>query len=181
LELLEGRALSKLLLERYSRNPRNWSFTVSPSTRSDGFFDAVFANQEEVWQLKLDSIFKPSPLILGARADVDPLKIASPSPISYGYRRLEPLVLLELLKGLAKSEELAGEGSEPSREALSNVDSILSSLETVAPRPGESYAEGPYVFTTRNATIISEGQKKLEERMSFELKKIMKNRFPSYG
>ena len=31
------------------------------------FFDAIVSNPNEVWQLKIDSIYKPNPLIIGTR------------------------------------------------------------------------------------------------------------------
>jgi len=170
MELIEGKALSKLLLERYSKNPRNWSFTVSPSAK-DGFFDAVMANKDEAWQLKLDSIFKPAPFMLGAKADVDPIKIQSPSPIPYGYRKLEPQVLIEILKSF----------SEEKKAETLRLDSILGSLDTVAPSGFGNYAEGPFVMTNKDATIISEEQRKLDDKLHMEMRKLLRSRYSSYG
>ncbi len=76
-EILDGATLRRLLLERYSKNPKNWNFTISPA-RSDGFFDALVSSPGEAYQLKIDSIFKPTPLMLGTSVDVDHSKF-SPS------------------------------------------------------------------------------------------------------
>ena len=37
------------------------------------FYDAIMSNPNEVWQ-KIDSIYKPNPLIVGTKVDVDPVK-----------------------------------------------------------------------------------------------------------
>ncbi|HEV2390208.1 MAG TPA: hypothetical protein VGS04_05735, partial [Nitrososphaerales archaeon] len=66
MEIFEGDTLYRMLLQRYSKNPRGWSFTVSPSS-SGGFFDARVGGPEESWHLKLDTIYKPSPFVLGAK------------------------------------------------------------------------------------------------------------------
>ncbi len=172
MELHEGKVLSRILLERYAKNPKNWSFTVSPSPK-DGFFDALVANREEVWQLKLDSVFKSSPFVLGAKVDIDPSKITVSSSVPYGYRKLEPTVLLELLKSMVEEE---GNQDNPRK-----LDSILGSLDTVVPTRGASYAEGPFVMTNKETTIISDGQRKLDDRLNVEMKKLLRNRFQSYG
>src|SRR5580698_551935 len=65
MEILDGTVISEIIFKRYARNPDGWSFTVSPS-RSHGFYDAVITNAEESWHLKLDTIFKPNPMVLGS-------------------------------------------------------------------------------------------------------------------
>ena len=51
MELLSGEALSKYLLEKYSRNPKGWNFTIAPAAK-DNFFDALVSGPEENWQLE---------------------------------------------------------------------------------------------------------------------------------
>jgi hypothetical protein len=74
LEILEGNTLAKSLLKKYSANVRDWNFQISVREKQDNFFDAIVTNPEEVWQLKIDSIYKPSPLILGTKVDLEPVK-----------------------------------------------------------------------------------------------------------
>ena len=76
MELLSGEALSKYLLEKYSRNPKGWNFTIAPAAK-DNFFDALVSGPEENWQLKIDSIFKPSPIVLGAKVEDPAEKISA--------------------------------------------------------------------------------------------------------
>jgi len=68
MEVLEGKDLKKRMLESYSRDPKGWSFVVSPSPRS-GFFDATVSGPAGTWMLKIDSLFKPYPIVIGSSAE----------------------------------------------------------------------------------------------------------------
>jgi hypothetical protein len=178
-ELLEGKALSKLLLERYSKNPEGWSFTLFPPAKDDsGFFGAFVGSPDEIWQLKIDSVFKPNPLMLGAKVDSNFQKSMDFGTIPYGYRRIDQKVAFELLKTLARAQD--SNESDPARERLI-FDRILRPLKPVVPVTGGSYAEGPFVLTDRASIGITDEQKKLEDRLSLELRRLMRNRYQGYG
>ena len=173
MEILEGRVLSKHLLERYSKNPRGWGFTMFPSPKEDtGFFGGLVSGPDEVWQLKVDSIFKPNPMMLGAKVDVDASKVAKFGTLPYGYRKLDQKAIISLLNAMNDSEE---EGPPI------NIGQILNRIEPVVPREGEPYAEGPFVLTERGNIRLTDKQKDLENRLSSELRKLMRNRYQSYG
>lgn len=74
MEILQDKNLAKYLFEKYTSNPKNWNFIISTSLQ-DGFFDATISNTDEVWQLKIDSIYKPLPLVIGTKVDLDSTKI----------------------------------------------------------------------------------------------------------
>lgn len=179
-ELLEGKVLSKYLMDKYSKNPTGWSFTLFPSKKEDnGFFGAFVGGPDEVWQLKVDSIFKPNPLMLGTKIDADPAHFSRRGSIPYGYRRLDQRAIFELLSALASSEDKEGAGMAiPDRFLLERV---LGPLKPVAPKEGGSYAEGPFVLTNRSNLMITHNQKQLEDRLSSELRKLLRNRYSSYG
>ncbi|HKW05916.1 MAG TPA: hypothetical protein VJN71_11495, partial [Nitrososphaerales archaeon] len=170
MEFLEGRALSKHLLEIYSKNPNGWSFTMYPSTKEDsGFFGAVVSGPDEVWRLKLDSIYKPSPLILGTKVDEDPKALKPLGSVPYGYRKIDDNLIRQLLKALEEKED------------SSFLDRVLSPVQPVVPEAGSAYAEGPFVLTSRENVGITGNQKDLEDRLSKELRALMRKRFSSYG
>jgi hypothetical protein len=171
MEFLSGTALSKYLLERYAKNPRGWNFTVAPSSK-ETFFDALVTGPEESWQLKIDSIFKAAPLVLGAKVDQPSKKLPPHALPSYGYRKLDPAIVMKLLREASEENE---------RPSSSTLDRILGSLEPTAPVEGSSYAEGPFVFTNQKILGISEAQRKLDERLTFGIKNLMRERYPGYG
>lgn len=168
MEILKGTALSKHLLEKYAKNPKGWSFTISPANK-DAFFDALVSSPEENWQLKIESIFKPTPVVLGAKIEGEPKNVPIGSLPSYGYRRLDPEALLKFLNEQEEGEE------DPS------LSKLISSIEPTAPLPGASYAQGPFVFSNQRFAGLSDSQKKLDEKLGSELKNLMREKYLSYG
>lgn len=166
MEILEGDALYRTLMERYSKSPSGWSFTISPSARN-GFFDARVSSPEESWHLKLDTIFKPSPFVLGARTDQN-LKRVAPS-LSFGFRRLNPQEAPAIL--------------EDSQEGVRRLLAYLGSVTPVVPAAPGSYIQGPYVYTGRaqaTGSSMTREQQQLDTRLSDEMVKLLRKRYPSY-
>jgi hypothetical protein len=167
MEILEGDALYRLLLQRYSRNPRGWSITISPSQRN-GFFDALVGGPEESWHLKLDTIFKPSPFVLGAKTDQDPPRTPA-APLSFGFRRVNPQEAPAIL-------------DDDSPEGMNRLLAFLSSVSPVAPTGPGSYVQGPYLYTNRGqaAASMTREQVSVDSRLSDEMVKLVRRRYPSY-
>jgi hypothetical protein len=172
MEILKGTALSKYLLNKYAKNPKGWNFTIGPA-KKDNFFDALVSSPEENWQLKIDSIFKPNPAVLGAQTEPLARKLlALPESFpSYGYRKLDPEIVLKILREQEGNPE----------ESLGSLDKLLASLEPTAPAPGASYAQGPFVFTNQKFLGLSESQQKLDERLSSELRGLLREKYIGYG
>jgi len=174
MEIIEGSALAELLLEKYARNPKGWSFLAAPS-RASGFFDAIVSNETQAWQIKMDSVFKPAPLMLGAQTEVDHVKIGSLSPMNFGYRELNPGLLLRALK----NSHDHGRDESAGRTFGLDIASILKS-EPIVPRLGGSYAQGPFVFSHENVVKLSGGAESVDERLSSEMLQLFRRRYPSY-
>lgn len=168
MEFLEGEALRKGILESYSKSPRGWSFVISPS--KSGFFDAVASGPDGAWMLKIDSIFKPSPIVLGSQAETGP-GLKAVSPVSYGYRKMPPDLLLRFL-------ERSGQGNREQMDL--GLRSFLKS-EPVVPTVGGSYAHGPFVLTGPRTLSLSEGQQAVGTRLTAEMHRLLKMRYPAYG
>lgn len=166
MEILEGDALYRVLLQRYSKDPRGWSFTISPS-RSNGFFDARVGGPDESWHLKLDTIYKPSPFVLGAKTEPD-LARNPPSPLSFGFRRVNPQEAPVIL--------------DDSQEGMARLLAFLSRVNPVAPTGPGSYIQGPYVFSSRGkaAGSMTREQQTVDGRLSDEMLKLVRRRYASY-
>jgi len=167
MEILEGEALYGMLLQRYSKRPEGWSLTVSPSSRN-GFFDALVGGPEGSWHLKLDTIFKPSPFVLGAKTDQD-LSKSQAAPLSFGFRRVGPQETPLLLDG--------------SPEGMSRLLAFLGSSRPVVPTVRGDYIQGPVVFTSRNqiSAQTTEETKAVDRRLSDEMVKLVRRRYPNYS
>lgn len=168
MEILEGNELKRRMLESYARDPKGWSFTISPSPNS-GFFDATVAGPDVAWILKMDSLFKPSPIVIGSLAGALRRRHAGPFP--YGYRNLPPELALRLMGG---GDE--GPGGAVRRSLLS----VLRS-EPIVPQNGGSYAEGPLVFTSPGSVSLSSKQKEVDARLASEMRRLLRLRYPAYG
>ena len=166
MEILQGDALYKMLLQRYSRNPNGWSFTISKS-RSNGFFDAFVGAPGDSWQLKLDTIFKPSPFVLGAKVEMNESKLRSLSPLSFGFRKV-PGDASALL--------------DDSPDGMNKLLAFLSSVRPVVPSSVGNYIQGPFVFANQGATgaAMTGDQEKVDQKLSQELLKLVRERYPSY-
>lgn len=181
MEILQDSKLAKYLFQKYSSNPKNWNFLISTVPLRDGFFDATVSNVDEVWQLKIDSIYKPVPMILGAKVDLDATKVerkSSASSPTFGYRKLEPSLMMDILRQLAEDQQI----NANKQISFNNyINSVLSSLETVSPLTGGNYAYGPFIFTDRNPVNSSEYQKQVAETLARKLRDNLKYRYSSYG
>ena len=168
MELLEGHALRRRILESYSKNPRGWSFVVSPSPAS-GFYYAVASGPEGAWMLMIDSIFKPLPIVLGSQTEAG--AVESESPFTYGFRKLPPVMMLRLLGGKERP---------PQEQIHAGILSLLGS-EPVVPESGGSYAQGPFVLTGPRKLPLSERQQAVDAKLSQEMRRLLRARYPAYG
>ncbi len=168
MELLEGKVLRRRMLQSYSRNPKGWSFVVSPSPKS-GFFDALVSGPDGAWMLKVDSLFKPYPMVIGTAVEALPRRVEGPFP--YGYRALPPDLALRML---------GGEGTGPREKTLAGLLSVLRS-EPVVPEEGRSYAEGPLVLIGPGGISLSDSQKEVDSRLASEMRRLLRLRYPAYG
>ena len=168
MEFLEGKDLRRRMLESYSRDPKGWRFVVSPSPGS-GFFDATVSGPDGAWMLKIDSLFKPFPIVIGSQAEAFPRRPEGPFP--FGYRALPPNLALQIM---------GGEGTGESLKARKRLLSVLRS-EPVIPEEGRSYAEGPLLLTGPGRVNLSEGQKEIDAKLASEMRRLLRLRYPAYG
>jgi len=173
LDILEGNNLATNLFERYSANSRNWKFVVSVTQQNGNFYDAIVSNPNEVWQLKIDSIYKPNPLIIGTKVDVDPLKFNDNTHMPFGYRRLDPKKIGKILSNINESEDTS---------ALSSyIASLISSTKPEVPSPNNSYAYGPFLFTQKNPIKVDDYQRKISDKLANRLNDKLRMIYSSYG
>ena len=173
LDILEGNNLATNLFERYSANSRNWKFVVSVTQQNGNFYDAIVSNPNEVWQLKIDSIYKPNPLIIGTKVDVDPLRFNDNTHMPFGYRKLDPKKIGKILSNISENEDTS---------ALSSyIASLISSTKPEVPSPNNSYAYGPFLFTQKNPIKVDEYQRKISDKLANRLNDKLRLLYSSYG
>lgn len=173
MDILEGNNLATNLFERYSANSRNWKFVVSVSQQNGNFYDAIVSNPNEVWQLKIDSIYKPNPLIIGTKVDVDPIRFNDNTHMPFGYRKLDPKKIGKILSNISENEDTS---------ALSSyIGSLISSTKPEVPSPNNSYAYGPFLFTQKNPIKVDDYQRKISDKLANRLNDKLRLLYSSYG
>jgi hypothetical protein len=178
MEILQDRNLGKYLFNKYCTNPRNWKFLISPSYQNDGFFDATISNFDEVWQIKVDSIYKPVPIIIGTKVDADVTRVYRQIECApFGYRKIDPDSLLKILLRTSDQE------TDTAKQVASstNLINILNSIEPVVPSQRGNYAYGPLAFSNTSPLTKSDQQRNVSEKLSRKLRQILKDKYSSYG
>ena len=182
MEILEEKSLAKQIFKTYSTNPKNWNFIISTSSIRDGFYDATVTSPQESWRLKIDSIYKPSPIISGTRLDVDTKKIerdANNNLIPFGYRKIDPPVFINIFKKLSEEQESI---ARKNNDYLSQeLNTLLNSMEPTVPTLGTDYLYGPFLYTNKNIAGKSRYDDVVSEKLSQSIRRKIKERYPGYG
>lgn len=182
MEILDEKFLAKQIFKKYSANPRDWNFIISTNSMKDGFYDATISNPNESWQLKIDSIYKPSPIILGTRLDVElkPIKRnMDDGLIPFGYRKIDPPLFMNMFKKLSDDQDKI---SKKNSEIINNeFNSILNSLEPTVPTKGKDYLYGPFLYTNKNLLGKSKYEDSVSDKLSQNIRRKIKERYPGYG
>jgi hypothetical protein len=165
MKLQEGEKLRRRIFQSYSKDPTGWSFVISPSAKF-GFYDAIVSGPQGAWVLKIDSLFKPLPIVLGSPTEARPPNPSGPFP--YGYRKIPSELIPEILEGYPRDRARAG------------LLSVLRS-KTVIPEEGRSYAHGPFIFTGSQNVSLSEHQRELDAKLTSEMRRLLRVRYPAYG
>lgn len=169
MEFLDYETVIKKIIEKYDRNPEDWQVLMGRSPR--GFFDILFSNQEEVWHLKLDTIYRPNPIGFGTKVEIEPSKIRLSNFPSYGFRP----VTSKILEHITSQENR-------NQNDISSV--LMQSISQISPVPTRELknsitAVGPFI---QRPVIepVSKNQKELSRKLDIELEKIMKEKYPMY-
>jgi hypothetical protein len=178
MEILEDHDLTKYLFNKYSTNQRKWNFIISTSQVKDSFFDAIVSNPDEVWQLKIDSIYKPNPLVMGTKITTDSSIIEKKlNTTQFGYRKLETDVLKNFIKNISEDEN---NNSINTIDVNSRLNSLLSSLDPVKPIKGHNYLYGPFIFTEKRMTKFDNKQDEISEKLSCRMHENIRRKYSLY-
>lgn len=182
MEILEDKILAKNIFQKYTVNPKDWSFVISTTSMNDGFFDATITNPDEVWQLKIDSLYKPMPIITGTKIDIESTKMKSiikKNTVPFGYRKIDLPMIMNLFKTISEEQENIAKRNID--QINKEITSYFGTLETTVPVKGKDYLCGPFLFTEKNIIEKNSYHKNVSEKLSQDMKKKIKERYPSYG
>jgi hypothetical protein len=106
-------------------------------------------------------------------------KIINKNIVPFGYRKIDPPMIMNLFKKISEEQEvIARKDIDYMNKEL---NSFLGSLETTVPVKGTEYLYGPFLFTDKNIIDKNSPQKNASEKLATNMKKKIKERYPSYG
>ncbi|MEM2933586.1 MAG: hypothetical protein QXL78_01525 [Methanocellales archaeon] len=158
------------IMQEYDSDPRHWSVSIGRS-RDERYYDILIARGNELWQIKVDTLFKPSPIGIGAKIEIGQKKIETSSLPSYGFRSIP-----REFKELASSEDLA-----------SIIEKILKSEPVPTSKIGKyGFVQGPVaikgsLLSPQPLSYISEQQKTLDRKLAQELSSLLFKRYSGLG
>ncbi|MEE8403678.1 MAG: hypothetical protein V3R93_07995 [Candidatus Hydrothermarchaeaceae archaeon] len=143
------------IFKRYNKNPKGWKFSIGTGYE-DKFFDILVSNDTDVWQIKLDTLYRPNPLGVGVR--VGRSRKAFDSSHSFGFRPITE----EFIPGILET----GFSPEVIEEIMRKRPQPLDRIQT----PG--IVQGPINFSD-SLDFISERHKKLDNKLRTELDRLL--------
>lgn len=157
--------LMKEIWKKYNEDSMGWHVLVGRSSK--GYYDVFITNPKELWQIKLETIYRPNPIGLGARIGKtrESAKMLRGIP-NYGLRPLSK-------KAMAMMMSVVKRGVPPMR--------VLREVMSIDPKPhGEITTpwvlQGPVMHSAKPLELISDRQRKLDAKMNMELESLLRKK-----
>ncbi len=152
----------KDLRKYYNKNPLNWRISVNKDSLNHGNILISNPDFELLWQIKLDSLYKPNPIGIGAKIkdfDFGNKNIDLKMP-SFGYRPLLDEQLEQLQFKILEKKPL---------------DNLIMDILNNDPIPvkdakNKGLLEGPITFSPPG--YISKRQKELDKKLKRDLNQL---------
>lgn len=168
----------------YQDDPTGWSFWISPPPEREDFYEAYILHKDQGYFLKLDSIYSPNPVGVGAKLGIERDQLTEDLP-EFGFRKFNREEVERFLKNMPKPEEYeSGDKFKKAiRETHQNVveEAMKKEPGPFEPldEPGELAALGPY--SSQNPLgYISEKQEEIRRELSKKLDRMIKRDYPGY-
>ncbi|MHA1798208.1 MAG: hypothetical protein ACTSVY_07130, partial [Candidatus Helarchaeota archaeon] len=147
--------------EMYEEDPRDWQVSLSRNIHDPNL---LVTNRRGIWQIKLDSYFRPKPIGLGTQigdADDATAIIKRRTGPSYGFRSLNMNQIEKFHEKLMQDEP---------------IDNLIKNILATDPEPIKRISsplslQGP-VMLSKNIQYVSEKQKLLDRKLKKELLKL---------
>lgn len=148
---------------KYNKNPKGWNILVG-GRDPHGHGNIFISNEANIWQIKLDSLYKPNPHGVGIKlGDVDEFEdLTMPKLPSFGFRPLMP-VHLDRLRRTVEQEK--------------PINRILEEIMSAPPvstndMSKNNYLMGPIMQSSFKG-YISDRQKELDKKLRKNLDSLL--------
>jgi hypothetical protein len=169
MEKMDYRETMKEIIKSYDKKPKGWQALIRRNPR--GIYDILFSNPEEVWLIKVDTIFKPNPIGFGIKLESPP-EIPYVNAPPYGFRPVRMRSLKEMLRNGMPFEMV--------------MDRIIKETMRISPVPSTRIRTpittiGPYIHHQSGLDILSGKHRELSVKLDKELLRLLRREYPFYG
>lgn len=167
--------------EEYQEDPRGWSYWMS---RDPDNPEIYMIHNNEAYFMKVDSIYTPNPVGIGAKFKVKEDQLAE-SLAEFGFRHFSREEIKRFFEQVPNPEEsskrefrkkLREKGKQFKKEVMERKPEPFRPPE----EPGEVAAVGPFA-SGDPLEYISDKQKKLKEDLDKELRRLHQREYPGYA
>lgn len=164
----------------YQEDPEGWGFWIS---ESGNYFNVYLTQGNKAYFLKLDSIFTPKPVGIGAEIELEEDQLSENNLPSFGFRKFTSEEVKNFLRSLPSPPKSKKEFGETVKEIDKKVKKTLMEKSTgpfgPLKEPGEMALLGPYI-RKNPLSYVSKKQEELDKKLDRELKEISQREYPSY-
>jgi len=160
-ETLPVDLLMRELSSKYNKNPKDWRILVSEPKGSHN--DIFISTGEELWQVKVDSLYKSKPIGLGMKVGgkEEATRIIAGSVPSYGLRPLPDDMIRKFIDGTIGREDI-----------VPLVDRVLKSEpRRIADIGSQAVLQGPVRYGS--PAELSTKQRDLNSRLNRSLDRLL--------
>lgn len=150
--------------KKYNQNPLDWNISIGRDPT--GYGNIFISNEVNLWQIKIDSLYKPNPYGMGMK--LGPVEefsdLISPNLHSFGFRPLLPTHLKNLQSNIIQEKSINHV-----------IDEILSE-KPVSPNQSEhqNFLVGPVMHSSFQG-YVSDKQKELDQKLKRNLDKLLQS------
>ncbi len=168
------KSIKELLAEidaKYNKDPLGWKFSVG-GRDPHGHGNIFISNKASIWQLKIDSLFKPNPYGVGTKlGNIEDFPgLRTPIGPSFGFRPLLPSHLDKLKRNF--------EQEKPINQV---VDEILNTRPvSINQMTKSNYLMGPIMHSSHQG-YVSDRQKELDKKMRKNLDDLLLSKGIGYN
>ncbi|NVM56259.1 MAG: hypothetical protein HWN66_21360 [Candidatus Helarchaeota archaeon] len=168
------KSIKELLAEiehKYNKNPRGWNIFVG-GRDPRGHGNIFITDPADIWQIKIDSLFKPNPYGVGMKlGNVEDFSdLVNPTTPSFGYRPLLPSHLDKLRQNFEQKKPI----NKVINEILHTKPFSLNQLGN------SNFLMGPIMHSSFKG-YVSERQKDLDRKLRKNLDDLLLSKGLGYN
>jgi len=162
--------VAKKIFEEYEDEPQGWRIFIGQFPNDEHFLNIIVAGPQKIRQLKLESAYKPNPLVVCKEIDEYP----KTKTLYFGLRPLREETLRKVFRAVSRKDSPA-------------LFEIFKSVFSAAPIAYSEFADKEIPVGLQGPVMrgpleyISEKQQRLDAKLNAELKRVVRREYSMYG